>query len=159
MSPYLKGSGALVSTKQFPDIQESVESCAACIGLKTVPNVYVLHMDGMFNAFALRFCINNMWFCYRTLWMLWTKNRMHCVSISAMKWRIYTVNTHYGKPFSLQPWFFRFGAAYSRSREYTCDAYGSACCELPESSRLGLAALAVGGTKYTVLNGETTWIS
>ncbi len=46
------------------------------------------------------------------------------------------------------------GAAYSRSREYTCDKYGHACCMNVDSSKLGLAALAVGGKKYKVLNGD-----
>ncbi|HRK97912.1 MAG TPA: M48 family metallopeptidase [Alphaproteobacteria bacterium] len=152
---YLKGSGALVSTKQFPDIQESVESCAACIGLKTVPNVYVLHMDGMFNAFALRFLHKQYVVLLSDIVDAMDKKpdalRFYIGHEMAHLYRKHTLWETFLTPALVLP---LLGAAYSRSREYTCDAYGAACCELPESSRLGLAALAVGGTKYTFLNGE-----
>ena len=34
---YLKGTGGLVSDKQFPDINEKVKECAKKLGLKIVP--------------------------------------------------------------------------------------------------------------------------
>src|SRR5690606_41514513 len=36
------------------------------------------------------------------------------------------------------------GAAYSRAREYTCDQYGRACCDDPQSALQGLTLLAAG---------------
>ena len=152
---YLKGSGALVSTQQFPEIHKAVISCAQKVGMKETPNVYILHLDGMFNAFALRFL-----------------HKQYVVLLSdivdamddnpdALNFYIGHEMGHLHRNHTLwDVFFFLFsilpllGAAYSRSCESTCDIYGAACCEKPESARLGLAALAVGGKKYSKMNTE-----
>src|SRR5690606_571744 len=44
------------------------------------------------------------------------------------------------------------GAAYSRAREYTCDQYGRACCDDPQSALQGLTVLAAGEKRWATLN-------
>lgn len=152
---YLKGSGALVSTKQFPEIHEAVVSCSQKVGLKEVPNIYILHLDGMFNAFALRFLHKQYVVLLSDIVDAMDDNpdalnfyighEMGHLHRNHTLWDIFLL------PSSILP---LLGAAYSRSCESTCDIYGAACCEKPESARLGLAALAVGGKKYSKLNTE-----
>jgi len=152
---YLKGSGALVSTKQFPEIHEAVVSCSQKVGLKEVPNIYILHLDGMFNAFALRFLHKQYVVLLSDIVDAMDDNpdalnfyighEMGHLHRNHTLWDIFLL------PSSILP---LLGAAYSRSCESTCDIYGAACCEKPESARLGLAALAVGGKKYTKLNTQ-----
>ncbi|MDY0028314.1 MAG: M48 family metallopeptidase [Pseudobdellovibrionaceae bacterium] len=152
---YLKGSGALVSTRQFPEIHQAVVSCSQKIGLKDVPNIYILHLDGMFNAFALRFlhkqyvvllsdvvdAMDN----HPDALNFYIGHEMAHLHRNHSLWNIFLL------PSSVLP---LLGAAHSRACESTCDIYGAACCEKPESARLGLAALAVGGKKYSKLDIE-----
>ena len=150
---HLRGQGALVSDAQFPDIQERVRLCAERIGLPApLPKVYILHGNGMFNAFATRFL-----------------RRSYIVLLSdvldALEDHPDAINFYIGHemghldrkhlfwapiliPGTTLP---LLGAAYSRAREYTADLYGAACCE-PASAQHGLAALAVGGKRYKTLN-------
>lgn len=152
---YLKGTGALVSTRQFGDIQDSVEACARKTGMKRIPDIYVLHMDGMFNAFALRFL--------RREYIVLLSDIVDALEGKPDSLRFYIGHEmgHLHRKHTLWEIFLApalvlplLGAAYSRAREYTCDLYGAACCDSPESARLGLAALAVGGKKYKSLNQE-----
>lgn len=152
---YMKGTGALLSARQFPDIQQQVESCAQKVGLDKPPAVYIIHMNGMFNAFALRFL---------------RKNYIILLSdiVDALKDKPDALNFYIGhemghihRKHTLWEAFLApalilplLGAAYSRSREYTCDQYGAACCEQADSAQMGLAALAVGGNRYASINKE-----
>lgn len=150
---YLKGTGALVSSQQMPELQKAVETCAAKIGLKKVPAVYVLHMNGMFNAFALKFLrktyivllsdIVDALESHPDALNFYIGHEMGHIHRNHTSWEVLLT------PALILP---LLGAGYSRSREYTCDRYGAACCENPESARLGLAALAVGGRKFSVLS-------
>lgn len=151
---YLKGTGALVSDTQFPDIQKRVRDCATKIGLKTLPGVYILHGNGVFNAFATRFL-----------------RRDYIILLSdvldALEDHPDAINFYIGhemghidrkhllvEPFlSLALVLPLLGAAYSRAREYTCDQYGAACCT-PEAAQQGVALLAVGAKRYKTINKQ-----
>ncbi len=151
---YLKGTGALVSDTQFPDIQKRVRDCAAKVGLKTLPGVYILHGNGVFNAFATRFL---------------RKDYIILLSdvLDALEDHPEAVNFYIGhemghidrkhllvEPFlSLALILPLLGAAYSRAREYTCDQYGAACCT-PEAAQQGVALLAVGAKRYKTINKQ-----
>lgn len=149
---YLKGTGALVSDTQFPDLQKRVRDCAAKVGLKTLPGVYILHGNGVFNAFATRFL---------------RKDYIILLSdvLDALEDHPDAINFYIGhemghidrkhllvEPFlSLALVLPLLGAAYSRAREYTCDQYGAACCT-PEAAQQGVALLAVGTKRYKTIN-------
>lgn len=152
---YLKGTGALVSTSQFHEIQSAVESCAGRIGLRQIPQVYILHMDGMFNAFALRFLHKHYVVLLSDVVDAMDKHpdslRFYIGHEMAHLHRNHTLWEVFLMPALILP---LLGAAYSRAREYTCDRYGAACCENAESARRGLAALAVGGAKYMDMNEQ-----
>lgn len=152
---YLKGTGALVSSQQFVELQRQVDECAQTVGLKSSPAVYVLHMNGMFNAFALKFLRKNYIVLLSDIvdalenhpdaLRFYIGHEMGHLHRQHTTWEIVLA------PALILP---LLGSAYSRSREYTCDQYGHACCQDAASSRFGLAALAVGGRKFSQMSGD-----
>lgn len=149
---YMKGTGALVSDSQFPDIQQRAKECARKVDIKVLPEIYILHGNGLFNAFATRFL---------------RKDYIILLSdvLDALEDHPDAINFYIGhemghidrkhllfEPFlSLALALPLLGAAYSRAREYTCDQYGAACCT-PEAAQQGVALLAVGGKRYKTIN-------
>lgn len=49
---YLKGTGVRVTAAQLPDLHERLSTCCAALQM---PEAYLLHGNGVFNAFATRF--------------------------------------------------------------------------------------------------------
>ena len=149
---YMKGTGALVSSAQFPDIQQRVKDCALKVNLRAQPHVYILHGNGVFNAFATRFL---------------RKDYIILLSdvLDALEDNPDAINFYIGhemghidrKHLLFQPLLSLglilplLGAAYSRAREYTCDRYGAACCPA-DAAQQGIALLAVGGKRYKTLS-------
>jgi len=52
---YIRNTGVRVSAEQFPDLHQRFVDCCHKLGLEQPPEAYVLHGNGMFNAFAARF--------------------------------------------------------------------------------------------------------
>lgn len=152
---YLKGTGALVSDSQFPDIQERVKYCAEKTGLKAVPQVYILQANGVLNAFATRFLRKDYIVLLADI-------------LDALEDHPDAINFYIGhemghidrKHLLYEPVLALglvtpiLGAAYSRAREYTCDMYGAACCA-PESAQKGIALLSVGAKRYKTISAQS----
>ena len=151
----LKGTGVRITTEQFPDLYARIAACSDKIGLRPVPEAYLLHADGIFNALATRFLGRNFIVLYSDI-------------VDALEERLESLNFYIGHelghikrghlqwgpvlwPAGLLP---LIGAAYSRAREYTCDLHGAACCASPEDGRRALAALAAGGSRWKTINLE-----
>lgn len=150
---YLKGTGALVSDAQFPDIQQRAKTCAQKVHMKVLPKIYILHGNGMFNAFATRFL---------------RKDYIILLSdvLDALEDHPEAINFYIGhemghidrKHLLIEPFLSLalvlplLGAAYSRAREYTCDQYGAACCASPAAAQQAVALLAVGGRRYKTIH-------
>lgn len=149
---YLKGSGALVSVAQYPDIQARVNLCAEKTGLSVVPLVYIINGNGMFNAYATKFL--------RKTYIVLLSDVIDGVEDKPEALNFY-IGHEMGhidrKHLLVQPFLAPalclplLGAAYSRAREYTCDMYGALCCS-PEAAQQGLALLAVGPKRFKTLN-------
>jgi Zn-dependent protease with chaperone function/Tfp pilus assembly protein PilE len=150
---HLRGSGVRITPEQFPDLQSRLLYCCERIGIETPPDAYIIHAGGAFNAFATRFRGRNFVVLYSDI-------------VDALEDDPTAINFYIGHelghlhrrhlqwgpllwPAGLLP---LLGAAYSRAREYTCDAYGAACCGAPESIEHGIAALAVGHRRWRTLN-------
>lgn len=149
---HFRGRGALVSDAQFPDIQQRVKACAEKLGVKKIPEVYILQYDGMLNAFATMFM--------RTRYIVlmsdildalendpdainfYIGHEMGHLHRHHLEWHAFLIP---GVCFPL------LGAAYLRAREYTCDLHGAACCS-EDAAAKGLAVLGVGAKRYRTLN-------
>jgi hypothetical protein len=52
---WIKGTGVKLSPTQLPELHARFEACCGFLGIEKPPEAYLLHGDGMFNAFATRF--------------------------------------------------------------------------------------------------------
>lgn len=152
---YLKGTAVRITPDQFPDIHERLISCCKKLGMDKIPEIYILHGDGVFNAFAMRFM-----------------KRDYVVLLSdmvdALEDHPGALNFYIGhelghihrKHLIWGPVLFPaavlpiIGAAYSRAREYTCDNYGFACCEDQRDAMIGLSVLSAGERRWKTLKIE-----
>jgi Zn-dependent protease with chaperone function/type II secretory pathway pseudopilin PulG len=150
---YLRGTATRVSAEQFPDLHQAIAECSAKLGVQPAPDAYLLHGNGVFNAFATRFLGRNFVVLLSDV-------------VDALDTEPDAINFYIGHelghirrshllwgpllfPASLLP---LLGAAYSRAREYTCDRHGLACCATPAGAQRGIAALAAGGKRWRTLD-------
>jgi Zn-dependent protease with chaperone function len=146
---YLRGTATRITEEQFPDLHQRIVQCCQKLKLENVPDAYLLHAGGVFNAFATRFLGRNFIVLYSDV-------------VDALESEPDALNFYIGHelghirrdhllwgwvllPASILP---LLGAAYSRAREYTCDLHGLACCRSPEVAARGLGALAAGGRRW-----------
>ncbi|MBI5617919.1 MAG: M48 family metalloprotease [Gammaproteobacteria bacterium] len=151
----LRGNGVRITAEQFPDLHARLLQCCVRVGIDEPPESYLIHADGAFNAFATRFLGRNFVVLFSDV-------------VDALDADPEAVNFYIGHelghirrkhlqwapllwPAGLLP---LFGAAYSRAREYTCDAYGAACSANTEAVAHGLAALAAGHGRWRRLSVE-----
>jgi len=152
---HIKGNGVELSARQFPDLDAHFNACCDRLGITERPAAYVLNGNGAINAFAtgflgrqyvvllsdtvdamrqlpegLRFYIGH---------ELGHLKRKHLTG-ALLRWPVL--------------WLPLLGAAYSRSRETTCDLHGRACCDSADTAGLALVALAAGPKRFAQLNFE-----
>jgi Zn-dependent protease with chaperone function len=143
---HVRGSGVRVGPGQFPDVHAAVERLAHRIGMKTVPEAYLIQGGGMLNALATRFIGSDIVVLYtdlieacgeddaaRDMIIAHELGHLHCGHV---RWNFVIA------PAMLVPFL---SGALSRAREYTCDRYGRAGAESAEGAVLGLTILAAGG--------------
>jgi len=150
---YLKGTAVKITEEQFPDLHQRMMACCQKVGLESRPEAYLLHGDGIFNAFATKFLGRNFVVLYSDVVdaleehpdaiNFYIGHELGHIKQKHLKWGPYLA------PSSIMP---LLGPAYSRAREYTCDQYGLACCASPESAVKGIAALAAGHSRWRSLN-------
>lgn len=150
---YLKGTAVEITPEQFPDLHKHISECCQKLELPKVPEAYLLHADGAFNALATRFLGRNFIVLFSDV-------------VDALEAHPDALNFYIGHEIGhikrnhllwgpvVAPAAFLplIGAAYSRAREYTCDRHGLAACHNPDSAPLGLAALAAGGNRWRTIN-------
>ena len=150
---YLRGTATQITPEQFPDLHQRISECATRLGVDPIPDAYLLHGNGVFNAFATRFLGRNFVVLMSDV-------------ADALESEPEAINFYIGHelghirqshllwgpllfPASFLP---LLGAAYSRAREYTCDLHGLACCASSAVASRGLAALAAGGRRWKTLD-------
>jgi len=150
---YLRGHGAQITAEQFPDLHDRIRGACMRLGVNPVPDAYLLHGNGAFNAFATRFLGRNFIVLLSDV-------------VDALESEPAAIDFYIGHelghirrkhlvwgpllfPASVLP---LLGPAYSRAREYTCDQHGLACSGSPEAAAKGIAALAAGGQRWKTLD-------
>jgi Zn-dependent protease with chaperone function/Tfp pilus assembly major pilin PilA len=152
---YIKGTGVLITAQQFPDLHKRIEKCCKKLGIEEVPESYLMHGNGVFNAFATRFLGQDFVVLYSDVVDaleqdpdavdFYIGHELGHVHRKHLQWKFVLW------PAAILP---LLGAAYSRAREYTCDLYGLACCENRQSAVHGLSALAAGHKRWQSVNAE-----
>lgn len=150
---YLRGHAAQVTAEQFPDLHQRIREACARLGVDPVPDAYLLHGNGAFNAFATRFLGRHFIVLLSDVVdALESEPGALDFYIGHELGHIRRKHLVWGPllfPASVLP---LLGAAYSRAREYTCDQHGLACCASPEVAARGIAALAAGASRWKTLD-------
>lgn len=150
---WIKGTAVKLSPTQLPELHARFTACCTRLGIETPPEAYLLHGDGMFNAFATRFFGRNFVVLLSDV-------------VDAMEAQPDGINFYIGHELGhirrghltghiwRAPvlWLPLLGAAYARAKEYTCDLHGAACCEEPDSAARALVALAAGAQQWRNVN-------
>ena len=144
----IKGNGVRIGPNQLPELYARLEAASRRLGLRAVPDAYLLNHRAVFNAFATRYLGRNFVVLYAEL-------LEHCEDDSgAIDFIISHEVAHVALghlsvqglllPGMFVPWI---GPAYSRAREYSCDRVARAVVGSDAGAVAGLTVLAAGG-KY-----------
>ncbi len=151
---HIKGNSIKISENQFPDTFDILKKQSKELGLKKIPNMYVLQGNGVLNAFATRFARKNFIVLYSDVFEMIYKDGKEAVSfiIGHELGHIKRKHVNFFKSFiTLPARFIPFlGSAYSRACEYTCDNIGYNL--VPKGAISGLLILAAGRKLYTKIN-------
>jgi len=152
---HLKGSGVKISAEQYPDLYEKVVSGCEKVGLKEIPEAYLLRTD-FFNALATKFL-------GRHFIVLFTdvvdalEEHPHAINfyIGHELGHIHRKHMSWGTfiaPASILP---VLGASLRRAQEYTCDRYGVMCCQSEEDIKFAISAMSAGDSRWKSINLES----
>jgi Zn-dependent protease with chaperone function len=150
---WLRGNGVRITAQQFPDLHERFLHCCSALGMTDIPEAYLINGQGTLNAFATKFLGRYFLVLYSNV-------------VDGLADKPEAINFYMGHelghirrkhlvwspfiwPASILP---LIGAGYSRAREYTCDAFGRACCSDTAPAVQGLVALAAGEKRWASMN-------
>lgn len=152
----IRGNGIRISEKQFPDVYERVVSLATEMNLKKVPDVFVIHSEGAFNAFATRFLGRNMVVIYSEVFELAREQGEAELDFIIAHELAHVKRRHVWKNILIMPaQFIPFlSQAYSRSCEYTCDREAAYYIQNGEAAKRALTILGVGKKLYSEVNED-----
>ena len=150
---HVRGSGVRLGPEQMPELHARVAELAGRLGMRRVPDAYVLQMGGALNALATRFFGSQVIVLYSDLLDACGDNteardfiishelgHLHAGHLR-LRWLL--------MPGLIVPFL---GTAYSRACEYTSDRYGLAGTRDAERALDGLCILAAGGRQGLRVN-------
>ena len=139
------GNMILLGPQQFADLHEMVVSGSKELGFKQAPRAFLYNSNGVFNAFARRIFGGNYVFLTSALVEASSDEQVkfvighelgHHAAGHLNGWLNFVRAPSHAVPF--------LGAAYSRSREYTCDSVGAYLSKDLTASRGALQMLGCG---------------
>ena len=145
---YIYGHYVLVGPEQFPHLFKMVAEGAETVKLPQAPKAFVYNSGGIINAFALRLIGGRYVWLTSALIDADTDAQVRFVighelghhAAGHLDWRLNLLK--------LPGWIVPFlGAAYSRSRELTCDRVGAYLAQDLDAARSALQVLACGSTR------------
>jgi Zn-dependent protease with chaperone function len=149
---HLRGDAVVISPTQYPDLEDRIKRCAQTLNMPLPHQAFLLHGNGLFNAFATRFLSKNYIALYSDV-VDALEDRPDALDFYIGHELGHVKRKHVVKHAFLLPvmWLPLIGAAYARACELSCDRHGLACCRNADDARLGLAALAAGGKRWKTL--------
>ncbi|MCW3788250.1 M48 family metallopeptidase [Plebeiibacterium sediminum] len=145
---YLRGNSIKLTQSQFPDIYKIVVEQCEKIGLKRIPDVFLLQAGGLLNAFATRFMGRNYIVIYSDVLEEAYEKNLASVEFIIGHELGHIKRKHLQKRLFLFPSFIIpfLNQAYSRACEYTCDNIGASLS--PDGVVNGLVLLSSGKKLY-----------
>ena len=125
----LRGNGVRVSPRQFPTLYRIAAEHAKTLGIKRLPDVFVLEAGGLLNAFATRFLGRDFVVIYSDVLAMAEMRGEAAVGFIVAHELAHIRRGHLRNRWLTLPGRFvpYLGAAYSRACEYTCDRFGAHC--------------------------------
>lgn len=150
----IRGNGVRVSEQQFPDIYERVVELSEKMELKTVPDVFVIHSEGAFNAFATRFFGRNMVVIYSEVFELAREQGEKELDFIIAHELAHIKRRHVWMSILVLPAAFIpfLSQAYSRACEYTCDRSAAYYIQDGPAAKRALTILSIGKGLYKEVN-------
>ncbi len=150
---WIRGTAVQITPGQFPDLHQRLQDCCRKLEIDTLPEAYLLHGGGAFNAFATRFFGRNFVVLYSDIvdamendpeginfYLGHELGHIRMKHLTGRLWRMPVL------------WLPLLGAAYARAKEYTCDRHGRACCASTESAARALAAISAGARRWATVD-------
>lgn len=150
----LRGSGVLVTERQFPLLHRMATAHAQRLGLTNTPTVYVVESGGILNAVATKLLGRKFVIVNADVLALAVRRGSAAVSFVVgheigHHWRGHLRWRWLIAPARFVPYL---GQAYSRACEYTCDRVGAYCA--PDGAIDGLLVFAAGGWLHSHVNAQ-----
>lgn len=153
---YIRGTGVAVNANQYPELYAAYRECGDKLGVKELPEFYILNADGFLNALATRFLRRHYVVLYSSV-LDALEDHPESIKFYIGHELGHIQRGHLGLkqlfilPGSILP---LLGAAYRRAQEYSCDLHGAACCNNEQDIQHAIAVLAAGSTRWKSLNQE-----
>ncbi|WP_214796377.1 MULTISPECIES: M48 family metallopeptidase [unclassified Exiguobacterium] len=144
---YIRTNGVKVTARQFTELHDMVQRVGADMGIRLLPDVYILQAGGVLNAFATRFFQKNMVILYSDVVELTRTGQTKEVEFVIAHELAHIRRNHVQKQWvvllgSIIPFL---GSAYSRACEYTCDRMAAHYIQDFGAAKRALTVLAIGG--------------
>ena len=125
------------------------------MGIREIPDIYVIQSGGLLNAFATRFFGRNFIVLYSDIFQLYEKHEKELFFVIAHE-LAHIQRKHISKRLLILPamWIPFLGNAYSRACEYSSDRIATAYLKDTEAAINGLTILAIGKELFTRVNVE-----
>lgn len=151
----LRGNAVHVTPRQLPKIHDIAKRHAATLGLKKLPEIFVLQSNGILNAFATRFLGRNFVVLFSDVLGV-----AEARGESAVGFVVAHELAHLRRGHLQHRWLTLparvlipyLGPAYSRACEYTCDRFAAHC--QPDGAVDGLLVLAAGRELYRDIDAK-----
>lgn len=152
----IRGNGVRIHERQFPDVYERVQTLAAQMELKKVPDVFVIQSEGALNAFATRFFGRDMVVLYSEVFELAREQGQDELDFIIAHELAHVKRRHVWKNLLILPaGFIPFlSTAYSRSCEYTCDRHAAYTIQNGAAAKRALTLLGIGKKTYAEVNED-----
>jgi Zn-dependent protease with chaperone function len=152
----IRGNGIRIQQNQFPDVYERVVTLSKAMGLKRVPEVFIVQSEGALNAFATRFLGRDMVVIYSEVFELARQGGAAELDFIIAHELSHIKRRHVWKNILLVPASFIpfLSQAYSRSCEYTCDREAAYYTQDGIAAKRALTILGSGKDLYLDVNEQ-----
>ncbi len=144
---YIRTNGVKVTERQFTDLHHTYQRVGQEMGIRLLPDVYILQAGGVLNAFATRFFQKNMVILYSDIVELSRDGYTKEVEFVIAHELAHIRRNHVQKQWAMMlgGWIPFLGSAYSRACEFTCDRMAAHYIQDQAASKRALTILAIGG--------------
>ena len=144
---YIRTNGVKVTERQFADLYQTYQRVGQEMGIRLLPDVYILQAGGVLNAFATRFFQKNMVILYSDVVELSREGYAKEVEFVIAHELAHIRRNHVQKQWAMMlgGWIPFLGSAYSRACEFTCDRMAAHHIQDQTASKRALTILAIGG--------------